>query len=354
MTDSGCGRSLRGAVAVVGVADAVSPSGELECRGRALEAMVVREALEDAGLAVSDVDGLCASGNVAGLAEYMGISPRFVDSTFVGGSSPELHLEHAAAAIAAGLCDVVVAVYAQTPRLDRRLGQAVGGVAMAGPDPQGDWERACGLISAMGSYALVASSHMARFGTTSQQLAQIAVDTRRWAERNPRARYQTPISVEDVLSSPVSVSPLHKLDCCLVSDGAAAVVITSAERAAHCRRLPAYLLGAASASDHWSISQSPDLTTSPGARSGPTAFQMAGVGPGDVDVLMAYDSFTVTVLLHLEDLGFCAKGEGGPFAASGVLGPGGSLPTNTNGGGLSYTHPGQCGMFLLVEATRQL
>jgi acetyl-CoA acetyltransferase len=160
--------------------------------------------------------------------------------------------------------------------------------------------------------------------------------------------------VSDVLSSPVITSPLHQLDCCLVTDGAGAFVVTSAERARDLRRPTVYILGAATAGDHWMISQMPDLTTTAGAVSGPAAFDMAGIKPDDVDVLMGYDSFTITALLHLEDLGFCSKGEGGPFVEDGKLGPGGTLPLNTNGGGLSYTHPGQFGMFLLVEAVRQL
>jgi acetyl-CoA acetyltransferase len=171
---------------------------------------------------------------------------------------------------------------------------------------------------------------------------------------NPKARYRDPITVEDVLASPLQCSPLHLLDCCLVTDGAGAFVMTSAERAKDLAKPPVYVLGAATATDHMMISQMPDLTTTPGVVSGAAAFAMAGLGPSDVDVLMGYDSFTITALLHLEDLGFCPKGEGGAFAEGGRLGPGGQLPMNTNGGGLSYTHPGMYGMFLVVEAVRQL
>ena len=206
----------------------------------------------------------------------------------------------------------------------------------------------------MGPYALAATRHMAQFGTTSEQLAAIAVSTRAWAALNPRARYQTPITVADVLASPLQTSPLHLLDCCLVTDGAGAFVMTSAERAKTLKKPPVYVLGASTCHDHMMISQMPDLTITPGAVSGPAAMAMAGIGPSDVDVLMGYDSFTITALLHLEDLGFCAKGEGGAFAADGKLGPGGSLPMNTNGGGLSFTHPGMYGMFLITEAVRQL
>jgi acetyl-CoA acetyltransferase len=359
MTD----RTLRGRAAIVGVADEVSPTGELDRHGRALEAAVIRGALDDAGLTLADVDGLTYAGQTSGLAEFLGIHPRFIDGTQVGGSSYELHVEHAAAAIAAGLCDVVVGVYAATPRSDRARRMAGGSPppggfgpgAFGGIPPGGmEWEMPYGLRTPMGAYALAASRHMALYGTTSEQLAQIAVETRRWASLNPRARHQDPITVEDVLASPMQASPLHLLDCCLVTDGAGAFVMVSAERAADLAKPPVWVLGAATCGDHaQSMTQMPDLATTAGAVSGPAAFAMAGVKPSDVDVLMGYDSFTITALLHLEDLGFCAKGEGGPFVADGGIGPRG-LAMNTNGGGLSYTHPGMYGMFLLVEATRQL
>jgi acetyl-CoA acetyltransferase len=206
----------------------------------------------------------------------------------------------------------------------------------------------------MGPYAMAATRHAALYGTTPEQLAQIAVSARQWASMNPNARYQDPITIDDVLASPLQSSPLHLLDCCLVTDGGGAFVMASAERAKDLAKPPIYVLGAATSHDHMMISQMPDITTTPGAVSGPAAFAMAGVGPADVDVLMGYDSFTITALLHLEDLGFCAKGEGGPFVEDNKIGPGGSLPMNTNGGGLSYTHPGAYGMFLIVEAVRQL
>jgi len=346
--------SMRGAAAIVGVADAASPTGELELTGRALEAAVIAEALADAGLTLDDVDGVCHSTSSMGLAEYLGIHPRFTDSTMTGGSSYEVHAEHAAAAIAAGLCDVVISVYASTPRSDRRRGRPPMRPNLMGPNPMLEWEAPYGLRMPMGPYAMAANRHMAEFGTTSEQLAQIAVSTRDWAALNPRARYREPITVDDVLASPMQCSPLHLLDCCLVTDGAGAFVMTSAARARDLSRPPVLVLGAGTCHDHSMISQMPDLTTTPGVVSGRNAFAMAGIGPGDVDVLMGYDSFTITALLHLEDLGFCAKGEGGAFVEDGRTGPGGSLPMNTNGGGLSYTHPGAYGMFLLVEAVRQL
>ncbi len=227
--------------------------------------------------------------------------------------------------------------------------QAVGGVT-----PMAEWELPYGLRMPMGAYALAASRHLHQFGTTSEQLAQIAVDTRQWASLNPAARLREPITVADVLASPMEATPLHKLDCCLVTDGAGAVVMTSAERARTLRRPPVLVLGSGTCHTHSMISQMPDLTVTGAALSGPLAFRAAGLSPADVDVVQLYDSFTITVLLLLEDLGFCPKGEGGAFVADGVLAPGGSLPTNTSGGGLCYTHPGQFGIFLLVEAARQL
>ncbi|HZU74673.1 MAG TPA: acetyl-CoA acetyltransferase [Acidimicrobiales bacterium] len=347
--------SLRGAAAIVGVADDASPTGELSLHGRRLEAEMIRLALEDAGLQLSDVDGVCHAQSSMGLAEYLGIHPRFTDSTSTGGSSFEVHAEHAAAAIAAGLCDVVISVYASTPRSDR--GRRRGGFRrpdMGGANPAAEWEMPYGLRMPMGPYAMAATRHMAQYGTTAEQLAEIAVSTRQWATMNPKARYQEPITVEDVLASPMQTSPLHLLDCCLVTDGAGAFVMTSAERARTLKNPPVYVLGAGTCHDHSMISQMPDLTITPGVVSGASAFAMAGIKPGDVDVLEGYDSFTITALLHLEDLGFCPKGEGGRFAADGATAPGGSLPMNTNGGGLSYTHPGMYGMFLIVEAVRQL
>lgn len=348
----------------MGVVDDVSPTGVLDRHGRALEMAMVFDALADAGLTLADVDGLCYAGYspmaVSQLAEELGIHPTFVDGTFTGGSSYEVHIEHAAAAIAAGLCEVVVSVYAATPRGDRRSGRGAGfggrrPQAMGPPDPSMEWQLPYGLNMPIGPYALAASRHMYEYGTTPEQLAQIAVSTREWATRNPRACMRDPLTIDEVLDSPLLASPLHKLDCCLVSDGAGAFVMTSAERAADLRKAPIYVLGAATALSHNSnITEMSDLTTTAGAVSGPKAFTMAGIAPDDVDLLMGYDSFTITQLLHLEDLGFCGKGEGGAFVEDGRLGPGGSFPCNTNGGGLSYTHPGMYGMFLVVEAVRQL
>jgi len=354
--------SLRGRAVIVGAVDAVSPTGTLEETERELEVRMIREALDDAGLALSDVDGLLCTGLMMpslDLAEHLGIRPTYTDTTMTGGSSFEVLLEHAAMAVAFGLCKVAVIVYAATPRAkgaNRKYGAMMSAMMdPKNPAPMIEWELPYGLLSPAGAYALAASRHMAVYGTTPEQLAQIAVSTRQWASKNPRARYQEPITISDVLNSPYVAEPLHRLDCCLVTDGAGAVVVTSPDRAKDLKKRPVHILGAATHHDHaMMISQMPDLTKTPGAVSGPKAFRMAGITPRDVDVFEGYDSFTITQLLHLEDLGFCPKGEGGQFVQGNPLGPGGALPTNTNGGGLSYTHPGMYGMFLLVEAVRQL
>jgi acetyl-CoA acetyltransferase len=352
---------LRGAAAIVGVADEAHASGQIPGTVPQIEARMIREALADAGLTLADVDGVAINNGLGWaasleLAERLGITPRWTDTTQTGGSSFEIHVQHAAAAIALGLAEVVVVVYAATPRSDFKRG--TGGwrtrSAPPGATPNAEWEMPHGLRMPMGAYALSASRHMHEVGTTSEQLAEIAVQTREWATMNPRARLQAPITADDVLASPMEASPLHKLDCCLVTDGAGVVVLTSIERARDLAKPPVAVLGAGVGHTHSMISQMPDLTTTGGAISGREAFGIAGLGPAEVDVVELYDSFTITVLLALEDLGFCPKGEGGPFVADGPLRPGGALPTNTNGGGLAYTHPGQYGMFLLVEAVRQL
>jgi acetyl-CoA acetyltransferase len=318
-----------------------------------------RRALADSGLEKKEIDGFMSAGmgrdeTSAGLAEYMGIQYRFLDGTMTGGSSFEYHVQHAAAAIRAGLCDTVLVTYGSDflSRMGRTLGTGglgrgdrVGG-AMQYEAPFGN--------TLVGAYAMAARRHMHEFGTTSEQLADVAVGVREFAGMNPNAMYREPITVEDVVGSRLVADPLHKLDCCVVSDGGGAVVMTTAERARDLRQPPAFILGAATAQTHWNIGQMPDFTTTAAARCGPEALRQAGIEPRDVDTVQLYDSFTITVLLLLEDLGFCKKGEGGPFVAEGHLRRGGRLPLNTDGGGLSSSHSGMRGIFLLIEATRQL
>jgi len=367
------GVTTRGAAAIVGVADEVSPTGVLERYGRDLHTSVARAALADAGLTFADVDGIAAVGNLmqaSELAEHLGVKPRWVDNTMTGGSSFEVLVQHAVAAIACDMAEVVLVVYGETPRGDRaRAGSAperrVGEIPYWVQQDTNiqEWEGPYGIRPWLGPYALAMRRHMHCFGTTPEQFAEIAVSTRRWAAMNPNAKLREPITIDDVLASPYEVEPVHRSEVCLVTDGGGACVVTSAARARDLRQPPAYILGAASAQTHsLMISEMPDLTVTAGVESGAQAFAMAGCTPSDVDLLMTYDSFTVTVLLALEDLGFCAKGEGGPYVEDGKLRPSharperraGSLPTNTNGGGLCYTHPGMYGMFLITEAARQV
>ena len=289
------------------------------------------------------------------MAEYLRIKHRWIDGTSVGGSTFEFHVQHAAAAIETGLCDIVLVTYGSDllSRVGRMLGTssfASGSARVRGPRP---FESPWGNVLA-GSYAMAARRHMHEYGTTSEQLAEIAVGVREFAGLNPLAQYRDPITVDDVLGSRMIADPLHKLDCCVISDGGGAFIMTTEERARDLAKPPVYVLGAAAAQTHWTISQMPDFTTTAAAQCGPEAFALAGVRPEDIDTIQVYDSFTITVLMLLEDMGFCKKGEGGAFVDTGVLRRGGKQPMNTDGGGLSSCHPGMRGIFLIIEAVRQL
>jgi acetyl-CoA acetyltransferase len=254
------------------------------------------------------------------------------------------------------MCEVILVTYGSDmlSRMGRMLGTSTFAGASARVGGPSQFECSWGNVLA-GAYAMAARRHMYEFGTTPEQLAEIAVGVREYAGLNPLAQYKDPITVDDVLSSRMIADPLHKLDCCVISDGGGACVLTTAERAADLAATPIYLLGAAhSTTHHMNLSAMPDLTVTPAAQCGPLAFARAGIGPAEVDVAQLYDSFTITVVLTVEDLGFCQKGEGGAFVENGGLGIGGRLPTNTDGGGLSACHPGMRGMFLIVEAVRQL
>jgi acetyl-CoA acetyltransferase len=324
-------------------------------------ALAIRRALDDSGVAKQDIDGLMCVGaygtdDAATMAEILGIDHRYLDGTDTGGSVFEYYVQHAAAAIEHGECDTVLITYGSDflSRMGRTLGTQLFGNMEGGRQRgalQFDMPYGSPLVS---NYALSAMRHMHEFGTTSESLAQIAVDIRQNAGLNPDAMYQSPITVDDVMESRMISDPLHLLDCCIITDGGGAIIMTTSERAKDLRQAPTYVLGAASAQTHWSMSQMPDLTTTAAAITGPLAFAKAGIAPGDVDTLQLYDSFTITVLLLLEDLGFCKKGEGGQFMESGILTTTGALPTNTDGGGLSSCHPGRRGIFLLIEAVRQL
>ena len=318
-----------------------------------LHAESARGALEDAGLHVQDVDGFFSAGfsamHMLSLASHLDLHPTYVDSQMIGGSSFVSHCLHAAAAIEAGLCHVALVTYGSTAASERF---AIGTGGGSAGDPPDQFEASFGA-TLVGAYAMVAQRHMHEYGTTSEQLAEIAVTMRRHAGLNPQAKYRDPITVEDVLASRVISSPLHLLDCCVISDGGGALVLTTVVRARDLRKPPVVILGGAEALRHGGRGVR-DVLDIAAAQSGPLAFERAGLGRDDVDLCAIYDSYTITVLATLEALGFCAPGEGGAFCAGGRIGLGGALPVNPDGGGLSSNHPGMRGIFLVIEATRQL
>lgn len=347
---------------IVGVADqplvnGVTPDGATPL---AIQARTAKWALDEAGLSLADVDGLLTAGmwGVPGpgqlptvtLSEYLGVFPRFSDSTNIGGSAFEAHLGHAAMAVERGVCDVALICYGSAQRSERS--RNLGGRA---PVLTMQFEAPFGLPTPVGGYAMAAMRHMHEFGTTSEQLAEIAVAARAWARLNPAATMRDPLGIADVLSSPMIADPLHLRDCCLVTDGGGAIVVTTLERARDLKTKPVFIRGFGECQTHWTVSQMPDFARLvPAERSAAAAFAMAGVTPAEIDLVEAYDSFTITVLMTIEALGFCKPGEGGAFVSGQRTAPGGDFPMNTNGGGLSYAHPGMYGMFLMVEAVRQL
>jgi acetyl-CoA acetyltransferase len=346
--------SLSGSVAIVGVHEHPTRWAPDKSEFQIM-AESARGALEDCGLELGDVDGLFAASmsmgimGVVQLAEYLDLKPGHLDGTNIGGSSFVAHVSHAAAAIHAGLCQVALILYGSTAASNA---MAIGTGGGAGRDPAAAFVGPYG-VTTVGSYALVARLHMEQYGTSPEQLAEIAVTTRRHAALNPDAKMKRPITVDDVLASRMISEPLHLLDCCIISDGGGAVVVTSSERARDLRKAPVRLLGCGEAVCHQEVG-APELLRIAAHQSGARAFGMAGLRPADVDVCTLYDSFTITVLLTLENLGFCKAGEGGSFVEGGRIGLGGELPVNPDGGGLSSNHPGMRGIFLVIEAVRQL
>ena len=347
---------------VVGVADAPLEDGKFVTKASVLghAALVAKAAVEEAGLKLSDVDGLLTAGmwGVPGpgqlatvtLGEYLGIMPTYVDGTNIGGSAFEAHVAHAAMALREGYCEVALIVYSsdQKSLRSRNLGGRPSVLSMQHETP-------FGMPTPVGGYAMAAQRHMHEYGTTSENLAEIAVATRKWAQLNPEATRRDPLSIDDVLSSTMISEPLHLLDCCLVTDGAGAIVMTTAERAKDLNTRPVAVKGYGEAHTHWAIGEMPDLARLlPAQKAGERAMKMAGGSHSDIDLVEIYDSFTITVLLSLEALGFCKIGEGGDFVSGQRTAPGGAFPMNTSGGGLSALHPGMFGMFLLIEAVRQL
>jgi acetyl-CoA acetyltransferase len=342
-------------VAIVGAA--LSDCGRVDDKSPfELHYQAASRALGDAGLDKGDVDGFASSGTgllaPVELAEYLGLRPTWVDGTGVGGSTWEFMVEHATAAIAEGHAEVVVLAYGSTARADLKRHDRRANLSFGSRGPvQFDAPYGHALIA---KYAMAARRHMHEFGTTIDQLAEIAVSTRANASLNPEAYYREPITLDDVNGAPLVADPLTTLHCCIRSDGGGAVVLTSEDRARHLAPRPVWVLGTGEAVSHTTMSEWDDFTESPAVRSGKLAFERAGVSPDDIDVCEIYDAFTPMVLLSFEALGFCKKGEGGPFVEGGMMRVDGSLPTNTDGGGLSACHPGMRGIFLLVEAVRQL
>lgn len=342
-------------IALVGAAECdlgVTGRGVLE-----LQVQAITRALADAGLSLADVDGLATTTigrfSTTELADQLGLRPTWVDATSVGGSSYESHVARAAQAISAGQASVVVVSFTSNQRSARS--RSLGGV-LEEHLPQAQFEAAYAPLYPASYYALAAQKYLHRYGVSRAELAAVAVSAREWALRNPVAyRHGAgPLTVDDVLGSSMLSSPLTVADCCLVTDGGGAVVVTSLERARDLPKPPVVVLGYGEATDHAAMATSDDLLAPGAAVSGRVAFARAGLSPADVDVAQVYDSFTITPVLSLEALGLAEPGHAALMAADGAFSPGGSLPMNTSGGGLSYCHPGQFGVLLLVEAVRQL
>lgn len=344
------GRDLRGGAAIVGVG--LAGCGEAPGYSHLdLLAEAAHAALADAGLQLRDVDGLFTATLVnfmpaLTVAEHLGIRPSVIDGTNVGGASFLQHAISAAAALRLGLCKVALICYGSNQR------SAAGRlVTLTEPPP---YEAPYKPRYPVVAYALAASRHMHLYGTTPEQLAEVAVAARAWARLNPMAYRREPLTIADVRASRLICDPLTAADCCLVTDGAGAVVMTAADRARDAPGPAAYFLGGAHATWNRQVSAMPDLCATAAQESGARAYAMAGLKPSDVDQLQLYDAFTINPILFLEDLGFCPKGEGGRFVEGGRIAPGGPLPVNTNGGGLSFCHPGMYGIFTLIEAAIQI
>ncbi|MEU5835355.1 acetyl-CoA acetyltransferase [Streptomyces diacarni] len=342
-------------VAVAGVA--LSDGGRVdEATPYTLHAQAARRALRDAGIDRSLVDGLASAGlgtlAPVEIAEYLGLRPTWVDSTSVGGSTWEVMASHAADAIAQGRANAVLLVYGSTARADLKARRRTADLSFGTRGPL-QFEAPYGH-TLIAKYAMAARRHMHEYGTTLEQLAQVAVQARANAATNPDAMYREPVTVDDVLSGPVIADPFTKLHCCIRSDGGCAALLVAEDLVPDLATRPIWILGSGMAVSHTTMSEWEDFTVSPAAASGRAAFAQAGVTPFDIDLAEIYDAFTYMTLVTLEDLGFCAKGEGGSFVENGRLLRDGDLPVNTDGGGLSACHPGMRGLFLLVEAVRQL
>jgi acetyl-CoA acetyltransferase len=349
-------RQLRGSAAIAGVAT----FGCGEAHGftdMELLARSAQMAVADAGLKMSDIDGVCTASAASTMwpmpvIEYLGIRPNFVDGTMIGGSSFVAHLLPAMLALQSGQCNAVLVCYGSTQRT-AQFGRREVVASRRFLDPQ-PYEHPYDPMLPLSAYALVASRYMHEFGATRRHLAEVAVAARAWAAMNPEAFMRDPLSIDDVLAARMVSDPLSVRDCCLVTDGGGAYVLVRAERARDLPKKPVYVLGNGTAVWNRQVSSMHDLTVTAAAESGRAAYAMAGMTAQDIDTAQLYDAFTINTLLFLEDLGFCKKGEAGAFVENGGIAPGGRLPVNTNGGGLSCVHPGMYGIFTIVEAVRQL
>ena len=341
-----------GSIAIVGAAETTVLGVVPNLSKIQLHADAALNALRDAGLRPQEIDGVATAGDSpVAIAHYLGIVPKWVDGTSVGGCSFMIHVRHAAAAIASGLCNTVLITHGESGR--SRIGALPRSIPPA--SLQGQFEAPFGIFGPPTMFTIPVLRYLKTYGVTEEQLAMVAVVQREWAARNPRAMYKDPISVDDVLKSKMIADPFRILMCCLVTDGGGALILTSAERARDLPQKPVYLLGTGESVETPMISQMADFTSSRAFRvAGKQAFDSAGITVKDVDHLMIYDAFAHLPLYGLEDLGFVGRGEAASFICERHTAPGGKLPLNTNGGGLSYTHTGMYGMFALQESVRQV
>jgi acetyl-CoA C-acetyltransferase len=347
-----------GRYAIVGVGEAGLGKALPGDTALSLQCKSARAALLDAGLTLPDVDGVFAHwddrANALLVSEYLGITPRYVDSTVVGGGSPLTHLIHAMAAIDAGLCSVALVTYGSTQRLDQSRKR--DGLFADPRSPSGQFVSPYGVLSPISWYAMLAQQYLHRYQASSEDLAEVAINARRWAHLNPQATLRDPLTMEAYLASPLISDPLRKADICLISDGAGALILTKAEHASTLAKPPIFIRGFADTFRQHVTPVSPTDWLDHGVIAGCTerALQMAGIARNELSMLQIYDAFTINVLVALEAMGFCAPGQAGAFLRSGIAAPGGALPVNTSGGGLAFNHSGQFGMQLMIESVRQL
>ena len=341
-------------VAIVGASETTELGRIPNLSQLQLHADAALNAMADAKIQPSDIDGVATAGaSPTEIVHYLGIEPRWADGTSVGGCSFMLHVRHAVAAIEAGHCNTVLITHGESGRSGVGRGGFFGGGG--GASLAGQFEMPYGPNGPTTMFTIGVLRYMKEFGLTHEQLASVAVVQREWAGLNPRAMFRDPITVADVVESRMIAYPFHKLECCLVTDGGGALILTTAERATDFPTNPVYILGTGESVETPMISQMQDLTTSRSFRiAGRDAMQSAGINHDDVDHLMVYDAFAHLPIYGLEDLGFVERGEAGAFIEEGHTRPGGTLPLNTNGGGLSYMHSGMYGMYALQESVRQI